>query len=187
MSDMPNIIASLTNRIDRPIALIGLMGSGKSMLGRKLAQKLNLPFADSDTIVEGMAGISIAEIFELAGEPKFRDLERRAILDSVSTGPMVLATGGGAICAEETSRLLDEKTVTVWLQASSKTLLSRIGSTTSRPLLANNDGLATLDRLIAERTPLYQRAHIHLNTNNMSGTAALAALITSLNTHFAVK
>lgn len=183
---MPDKIASLISRIDRPVALVGLMGSGKSMLGRKLAQRLAMPFADSDALVEDKAGISISEIFDIAGEAKFRDMERRAISDAVAAGPMILATGGGAICTEETARLLDEKTVTVWLQASSKTLMSRIGSTESRPLLAKNDALATLDRLIAERTPLYERAHIHLNTNNMSSNAALAALIASLDAHLAV-
>lgn len=183
---MPDMTESLKRRIDRPIALIGLMGSGKSMLGRKLAQKLALPFADSDAMVEDMAGISIAEIFDIAGEAKFRDMERRAIADAVAAGPMILATGGGAICTAETARLLDESALIVWLQASSKTLLARIGSTASRPLLAKNDALATLDRLIAERTPLYDKAHIHLNTDNMSGSAALTALIASLEAHLAV-
>ncbi len=176
-------IRSVRERIDRPIALVGLMGSGKSMLGRKLAQKLDIPFADSDVLVEEKAGISITDIFDIGGEEKFRDIERRAIAELAGGGQMVIATGGGAPCHESSAEILQEQTIMVWLQASAKTLLARIGSTNGRPLLATGDPLATLERLIDERKSYYGRAHIHLNTNGLSGAKALDALIASLDDH----
>ena len=134
----------LKQAIDRPVALVGMMGSGKSLIGRRLAGQLALPFIDSDTEVETAAGISISEIFELAGEPKFRSMERDAIRSAANAGPSILSTGGGSICAPETAELLRERTHVVWLDAEPETLLSRIGSVGSRPLLHTDDPLQTL-------------------------------------------
>lgn len=180
-------IDSLIRRIDRPIALVGLMGSGKSMLGRWLAKATRLPYADTDHLVEEMAGLSIADIFDLAGEGKFLELEQRAISDALSDGPAIISTGGGAICNPDTAAILIEKSVVVWLRATPANLLERIGSTQSRPLLAGDDPLGVLNRLTAEREQYYAQAHIHLTTDGMSTTAACDALLHILDRNLPVK
>ena len=127
--------------LDKPIALVGLMGSGKSVVGRRLARQLQLKFADSDQLVTKMAGVTIADIFDLAGEAKFRDMEFRAIQKQLQKPPHVLATGGGAFCQPQTAALLRDNALLVWLQASPETLLKRIGGVSSRPLLQNSSPL----------------------------------------------
>ena len=181
------VITSLIRRIDRPIAFVGLMGSGKSMLGRRLANALNLPFADTDSLVEEAAGITIAEIFEIAGEAKFRTLEHRIIDEIATDGPAVISTGGGTICNAQSAALLLEHCVVVWLSATPKNLLARIGSTHSRPLLAGGDPLGVLTQLSAEREPHYKQAHIHLVTDGLSTTAAFDALLDILDSNLPIK
>ncbi|MEC8262505.1 MAG: shikimate kinase [Pseudomonadota bacterium] len=175
----------LTQAIDRPIALVGMMGSGKSLVGRRLANQLGLPFIDSDTEVETAAGISIAEIFELAGETKFRSMERHAIRSAADAGPSILSTGGGSICNPETADLLCERTFVVWLDAQPETLLSRIGSTGSRPLLHTDDPLQTLRELAERRQADYGRAHITVKTDRLSAAAAVNAVLDALDSHLA--
>ena len=184
-STMPDI-ATLTAVIDRPIALVGMMGSGKSLVGRRLAQRLGLPFIDSDTEIERTAGITIAEIFELAGEERFRALEHNAISAAADTGPSVLSTGGGSICAPDTARLLCDRTIVIWLQARPETLMSRIGSISSRPLLHTDDPLATLRNLAERRAPDYGKAHITVATDQLSATAAVSSVLRALDRHLAV-
>ena len=166
---------------DKPIAIVGLMGSGKSVIGRHLAKKLDLTFADSDQLVKDMAGVSIANIFDLVGEAKFREMEFRAIKKQLDKPPHVLATGGGAFCESETATLLRENTIVVWLQASSDTLLKRIGDTTSRPLLQTGPPIKILQQLQTARAPFYCKAHIHLNTDGLTVRKSLATLVTALD------
>ena len=168
---------------DKPIALVGLMGSGKSVIGRRLAKQLGLTFTDSDQLVVKMAGVSIANIFDLAGEAKFRDMEFRAIQNQLQQPPHVLATGGGAFCEPETAALLREHAIVVWLQASPETLLKRIGDITSRPLLHTGPPLAILQHLHATRAPFYHKAHIHLNTDSLTLPKSLATLVSALDSH----
>ena len=175
----------LTQAIDRPIALVGMMGSGKSLVGRRLANQLGLPFIDSDSEVETAAGISIAEIFELAGETKFRSMERHAIRSAADAGPSILSTGGGSICNPETADLLCERTFVVWLDAQPETLLSRVGSTASRPLLHTDDPLQTLRDLAERRRAAYGRAHITVKTDRLSAAAAVNAVLDALDSHLA--
>lgn len=184
-STMPDITA-LTTALNRPIALVGMMGSGKSLVGRRLAQRLDLPFIDSDSEIEATAGITIAEIFELAGEDRFRALERTAISAAADAGPSVLSTGGGSICTPETAQLLCDRTIVVWLQAKPETLLSRIGSISSRPLLHTDDPLATLRDLAERRAADYGKAHITVTTDHLSAAAAVAAVLRALDSHLAV-
>lgn len=184
-STMPDI-TSLTKTIDRPVALVGMMGSGKSLVGRRLAQRLDLPFIDSDTEVEKAAGITITEIFELAGEDRFRTLERNAISAAADAGPSVLSTGGGSICTPETAKLLCDRTIVVWLQAKPETLLSRIGSISTRPLLHTDDPLATLRDLANRRAADYGKAHITVTTDQLSAAAAVSAVLRALDSHLAV-
>jgi shikimate kinase len=168
---------------DKPIALVGLMGSGKSVIGRRLAKQLGLTFADSDQLVTKMAGVSIADIFDLAGEAKFRDMEFRAIQNQLQRPPHVLATGGGAFCEPETAALLRKNAIVVWLQASPETLLKRIGDITSRPLLQTGPPLEILQQLQTARAPFYRKAHIHLNTDGLTMPKSLATLVSALDSY----
>ena len=176
----------LKSTIDRPICLVGMMGSGKSLVGRRLAKLLDLPLIDTDSEVEKAAGIRISEIFEIAGEAKFRALERQAINDALSSEKAILSTGGGAICVPQTADLLVENSYVIWLRAAPETLLKRIGSVSSRPLLHTENPLQTLRTLAREREAHYSRAHITVKTDRLSGQAAALAVLESLDRHLAV-
>ena len=171
--------------LSKPIALVGLMGSGKSVVGRRLARQLQFKFADSDQLVTKMAGVTVADIFDLAGEAKFRDMEFRAIQKQLQKPPHVLATGGGAFCQPQTAALLRDHALVVWMQASPETLLKRIGDVSSRPLLQTSSPLQILQQLSATREPLYSKAHLHLNTDGLSMAKAVAALVRTLDSYLA--
>jgi shikimate kinase len=184
-SDITQLANNVVGRLDRPLVLVGLMGSGKSAVGRRTAKKLGLNYTDSDQKIVSDAGISITEIFELAGDAKFREMEFQAITKLVSSKPQIIATGGGAFCFPQTARLLLTKTLVVWLKAPPETLLARIGSTKSRPLLNNEDPLATLAKLNKERARHYQKAQIEINTDGLSTRKAMVALLRALDTYLA--
>ncbi len=155
-------IAALSRRIDRPIVLVGMMGVGKSTVGRKLASLLRMPFADADEEIEEAAQMPVSEIFERFGEPYFRDGERRVIARLVGEQPVVIAAGGGAFCQEETRKLLLEKAITVWLDCDTDTLVERVGRKYSRALLRGGDPREIISRLKQEREPNYAQAPIHI-------------------------
>ena len=185
-SDPINITQLANNvvaRLDRPIVLVGLMGSGKSAVGRRTAKMLGLSFTDSDQKIVKNAGISISQIFELAGEAKFREMEFQAIEQLKLSKPQVIATGGGAFCFPQTARLLLAKTLVAWLKAPPETLLARIGSTKSRPLLNNDHPLEVLAKLNKNRKKHYQKAQIEVDTNGLSTRKAMIALLRALDTH----
>jgi len=151
-------IKSLAARIDRPIVLVGMMGVGKTSVGRKLAQLLSLPFADADEAIEEAAQMSVSEIFERFGEDYFRDGERRVIARLVAEGPKVIATGGGAFVQEETRELILERGIAVWIDAAVETLVDRVKRKDTRPLLRGGDPAEIIARLKAEREPFYAHA-----------------------------
>ena len=178
--------AQVRQALDRPVSLVGMMGSGKSLVGRRLARELDLPSVDSDARVEAAAGISITEIFDIAGEAKFRAMEEDVIREAISEGPMVLSTGGGAICAPGTADLLCSRSIVVWLHAEPETLLARIGSVGSRPLLHDGNPLEKLRKLAETRKNDYGKAHITVKTDRLSARTATAAVLSALDTHLAV-
>jgi shikimate kinase len=151
------ILAALGTRL---VVLVGMMGAGKSTVGRRLATRLRLPFLDADTEIEAAAGMSVPEIFEIHGEPHFRDGEARVIARLLETGPAVLATGGGAFLREDTRRRVRDKAISIWLKADSDVILRRVKRRADRPLLQTADPAATIDRLIGEREPVYQVADL---------------------------
>ena len=159
----------------RAIALVGMMGAGKTTVGRALAERLRLAFADSDEEIERQAGLSIGQLFEQEGEARFRERERIAIADLVSSAPLVLATGGGALLDPGTRRLLRERALTIWLDAPPAILAARLGDCAGRPLLGNGDPLDLLTRLSAERRPSYQEADIHVRTDLLDVAATAEA------------
>lgn len=151
--------------IPRTIALVGLMGAGKSAVGRRLAAQMGLPFIDADTAIEEAAGCTIEEIFARHGEPEFRDGERRVIQRLLDSEPVhVLATGGGAFVNEQTRARLKQQAVTIWLRADLETLLERVAKRSNRPLLKQGDPRMVLEKLIADRYPIYAEADIVVDT-----------------------
>ena len=151
---------------DRPIVLVGLMGAGKSTVGRRLAERLGLPFVDSDEEIERAAGCPIAEIFERFGEAGFRDGERRVVRRLIDGEPKVIATGGGAFIDPETRALILERCIAVWLDADVATLAGRVGRRSHRPLLAGKDPIALLTELAAIRGPAYAEAHLRVASDS---------------------
>jgi shikimate kinase len=145
----------------RSIVLVGMMGAGKSTIGRRLAARLRLPFLDADTEIEAAhAGMTIPEIFAAYGEPYFRDGEARVIARLLGNGPAVLATGGGAFMREDTRGRIRDKALSVWLKADAEIIMKRVRRRADRPLLQTADPAGTVARLIEEREPVYQNADI---------------------------
>jgi shikimate kinase len=153
-------IKSLAALIDRPLVLVGMMGVGKSTIGRKLAQLLGLPFHDADDEIEKAAQLSVTEIFERFGEAHFRDGERRVIARLLEAGPSVVATGGGAFVQPETRALIHQKGIAIWLDSDLATLVDRVSRRDNRPLLRGGDPKEIIARLKAERGPAYSEAPI---------------------------
>ena len=122
---------------DRPLVFVGLMGAGKTCIGRKIAERFNLPFTDADSEIEAAAGLSVADIFATYGEPEFRDGERRVIRRLLSSKPMILSTGGGAFMDPDTRQLILQKAISVWLRADLDLLIKRTAGRTHRPILNN--------------------------------------------------
>ena len=147
----------------RSVVLVGMMGAGKSSIGRRLAGRLEIPFVDADTEIEKAAGMSIPEIFSAHGEPYFRAGETRVIARLLDGGPQVLATGGGAFMNPETRTTIRAKGISVWLRASVEVLARRIKRRNDRPLLKGADPIETLRRLVDERYPTYAEADITVN------------------------
>lgn len=165
-------IAALASRLDRSIVLVGMMGVGKSSVGKRLAALLHWPFVDADDEIEKAAQMSIPEIFETHGEAYFRDGERRVIArlvqhDTDKGGERkVIATGGGAFVNPETRALILDQTIAVWLDSDIDTLLERVSRRDNRPLLKQGNPRETLTRLRDERSPFYAEAPIHVVSGN---------------------
>lgn len=151
---------------DRTIVLVGMMGVGKTTIGKRLAQRLNLPFADADHEIETAAGLSIPEIFERFGEAEFRDGERRVIARLIDGKPKVLATGGGAFMNEATRALILERATAVWIDADIDLLAERVGRKNNRPLLIGKDPRIVLRELAEVRNPVYALAPIKVKSHH---------------------
>ena len=171
---------------ERPIVLVGLMGVGKSTVGRRLARRLGLPFVDSDSAIEDAAGgASTAEVFDLYGEAEFRDGERRLVARLVEGERRVIATGGGAFVNEATRTLLKAQAITVWLDAPTEVLAERTARRDNRPLLKTGNRAETLARLDRERRPHYAEADIHVRSANGAHGDVVDAIVAALNTWLA--
>lgn len=170
----------LQKNLRKPVVLVGLMGTGKSQAGRRLAQKLRLEFYDSDRLVEARAGRSIREIFETDGETKFRAFERDVMLDLLNRGPCVIATGGGAITNYEILSTLKEKSISIWLKADIDEILERLKHDQDRPLLKSGDPATVLAALLSQREALYNQADLTIESPPDSLEQTAPALIKSL-------
>ena len=172
------LAAGLT--IPRTIALVGLMGAGKTSVGRRLAQALNVPFRDADEEIEHAAGITIQEIFEQHGECEFRRGERRVIRRLLSEPVHVLATGGGAFIDPSTRALMRTSALSVWLRADLDTLVARVSRRSNRPLLKSGDPRAILTKLIEQRYPVYAEADVVVDSAEGSPEATVNRAIAGL-------
>jgi shikimate kinase len=178
-----HLVHELVQRLDRPIVLVGLMGVGKSTVGRRLARRLGLPFVDSDTAIEDASGLSAAEVFERFGEKDFRDGERRLVARLVDGQVRVIATGGGVFVDPRTRDLLNERTITVWLDAPTEVLAARTSRRDTRPLLRNGDPAGTLARLADERRPAYSAAHVHVKSGDGAHRDVVDSILKALEDH----
>lgn len=176
-------MTDLAKRLDRPVVLVGLMGVGKSTVGRRLAKRLGLSFVDSDAAIEDASGYSAAEVYERYGERDFRDGERRLVARLIEGDVRVIATGGGAYVDPRTRQLLNERAITVWLDAPIEILAERTGRRDTRPLLRNGDRKDTLERLSEERRPSYAEAHIHVKSGDGAHKDVVDAIIRALEDH----
>jgi len=174
---------SLTLRTpDRPIVLVGLMGVGKSTIGRRLAQRLGLPFVDSDHEIEAAADLSITEMFTRFGETAFRDGERRVIARLIDGRPKVIATGGGAFMNDATRALILERAISVWLDADIDVLADRVARRSgTRPLLNGRDPKQALAELAAIRNPIYSQAKIHIRSMPQPHNATVDSILEALD------
>jgi shikimate kinase len=162
------------------LVLIGLMGAGKSAVGRRLAASLNLPFTDADSEIEAAAGQSIAEIFAEHGEAYFRTGERKVIARLLENGPQVLATGGGAFMDPETRAAVKEYGISIWLKASLRVLMKRVGRRDNRPLLQVDNPETVMKKLMAERNPVYAEADITVESKDAPHEVMVGSVIDAL-------
>jgi shikimate kinase len=162
------------------LVLIGLMGAGKSAVGRRLAASLNLPFTDADSEIEAAAGQSIAEIFAEHGEAYFRTGERKVIARLLENGPQVLATGGGAYMDPETRAAVKEHGISIWLKASLRVLMKRVGRRDNRPLLQVDNPETVMKKLMAERDPVYAEADITVESKEAPHEVMVGSIIDAL-------
>ncbi|MDR6952002.1 shikimate kinase [Ancylobacter sp. 3268] len=167
----------------RSIVLVGMMGAGKSSVGKRLAKRLGLPFSDADIEIEQAAGMTIPEIFAHHGEPAFRDGEKRVIARLLEAGPMVLATGGGAWMNAETREMVARHGVSVWLKAELDVLMRRVRRRDDRPLLKTADPEGTLAGLMEQRYPVYAGAHVTVVSHDVPQDIMVETVIDALMQH----
>jgi shikimate kinase len=164
----PTLEAEITAALGpRSIVLVGMMGAGKSTIGRRMAARLHLPFSDADTEIEAAASMSIPDIFETHGEAYFRNGEARVIARLLDNGPAVIATGGGAFMREETRDRIREKAISIWLRADAEIIMRRVRRRADRPLLQTENPEATVSRLLEQREPVYQSADLTIASRDV--------------------
>ena len=179
--------AALLGRLGgRSIVFVGLMGAGKTAIGRKVATLLSLPFIDSDQEIESVSRMTVPELFERYGETEFRALEQRVILRVLENGPQVLSTGGGAFMNAQTRQAIATHGVSVWLKAELDLLMDRVSKKQNRPLLKSADPRAVLERLMGERYPVYATSDVTVPTRDDRKEIIAAEVLDALCRHFGI-
>lgn len=180
LQDETEILGPPTPYSQRSIVLVGLMGAGKSTVGRRLANAMHLPFHDADHEIETAAGCSISDFFEKYGEPAFREGEMRVIRRLLAGPKHILATGGGAFMDPETREVIRHFGISIWLRADLDLLMARVSKRQTRPLLKTADPRATMQRLMSERYPLYAEADITVESNGGPHEAIVQQILTGI-------
>ena len=180
-------MSAATRPTGRTIVLVGLMGAGKTTIGRRLAAALRMPFRDADAEIEAAAGCSISGIFARYGEAAFRDGERKVIARLLDEPPHVLATGGGAFIDPQTRHLINSRAISVWLRADLGLLARRVSRRDTRPLLAGKDPLEVLEQHAQARYPDYAEAHFTIDTGDVAHHRTVDAIIATLAGKAAVR
>ncbi|MBA1141325.1 shikimate kinase [Mesorhizobium neociceri] len=179
--------AALLDRLgNRSVVFVGLMGAGKTAIGRKVATMLSLPFIDSDQEIESVSRMTVPELFERYGETEFRALEQRVILRLLENGPQVLSTGGGAFMNAQTREAIAAHGVSVWLKAELDLLMERVSKKQNRPLLKSPDPRAVLERLMVERYPVYATSNITVPTRDDRKEVIATEVVDALCGHFGI-
>ncbi|EFO33362.1 shikimate kinase [Roseibium sp. TrichSKD4] len=168
---------------NKTIVLVGIMGCGKSTVGRRLAQRLDLNFLDADTEIERAANMTVSEIFAEHGEPYFRSGEERVIARLLQEGPQVLATGGGAVMSEATRKEIAENGISIWLKAEFNTVMARVRRRSTRPLLQNPDPEGTMRALMEKRHPVYALAELTVLSREVPHEAVVDEIMEALSQH----
>ena len=181
--DLESRIEYLKGNLRRPLVFVGMMGTGKSTIGRIFADAVGVPFFDSDALIEQKAGMAVSKIFAAHGEPHFRVMERETIQECFARGPCVISTGGGAVTNEQTLATIRDESVSVWMDVETEELLRRIGDVSSRPLLMKGDPATILNDLKGKRRDLYAQANIHIDSTGLKPEQTLEMLINSLYDH----
>ncbi|WP_375636458.1 MULTISPECIES: shikimate kinase [unclassified Bartonella] len=158
----------LSSLDERALVLVGLMGAGKSVIGKRVATMLRLPFYDSDQEIEKAAQMTITEIFEIYGESEFRALEQRVILNLMKKNPLVLATGGGAYINENIRKAIHKNGISIWLKVDLDILMQRVSKHPTRPLLQTANPKETMQKLMEQRYPIYAKANLTINSHKES-------------------
>ena len=180
-SSLSNDIALILSRLgSQSITIVGLMGAGKSVIGRKVASKLKIPFVDADAEIEKAAKMTVADIFASYGEPEFRRLEKSVIKRVLESGPQILATGGGAYMDDETRAIIGQNGISLWLSADIDLLMQRVSKKTTRPLLRNPDPRGVMEDLINERYPVYGLADLEVASQDVSKDEMTNNLISAI-------
>ena len=168
-------------KLDQTLVLVGMMGAGKTSVGKRLASVLGVPFRDADAEIELAAGCTINEIFERFGEPAFRAGERKVIARLLKELPHVLATGGGAFMDAETRARIKDSAISIWLKANVELLLERVTRKDTRPLLRNTDSRSALERLLTDREPIYAQAEIIVESDGGPHDAVVKRILAALD------
>jgi shikimate kinase len=171
----------------RSIILVGMMGSGKSSIGRRLAVALELPFADADAEIETAASMSIEEMFSMHGEPYFREGEERVIRRLLQSGPQVVSTGGGAVISAQTRAAIAQSGVSIWLDAPVDLLLQRVSRRDNRPLLKTDDPRAVLERLLGDRGKYYAESDLRYESRDAPHETVVEEILALLSAHLSAE
>lgn len=172
----------MKNTLNKPIVLIGTMGSGKSTIGKRLAYKLNLQFYDSDKIIEEREGLSIIDIFDFRGEAYFKEQEMKVINEILGYGVVVLSTGGESFLIEEIREKISQNAISIWLKASLETLHERVSRRNTRPQLLSTDKMTVIENMIAESYPLFEKADITIESKDMEAHLIVDTIMSKLKT-----
>lgn len=177
-------MVTLKSAIIKPIVLVGMMGTGKSTIGRKLANKLNLQFYDSDKIIEERQGLSVRDIHDFRGEEFFQNLELEVITEVLKYGVIVLSTGGESFLIEEVRKTIKERATSIWLDTSADVIHERVSRRNTRPLLDGNNKIEHIEQMLDERNNFYSESDIRVETGNMEAHFVVDSILSKLKKYF---